>query len=67
MAAIEKEHQNPDNTVLFPITIDEAIMKTNIPWAASFRRSRHILDFTKWERPEEYQKALEKLLKDLNK
>jgi uncharacterized protein YjbI with pentapeptide repeats len=67
MAAIEKEHQNPDRTVLFPIRIDEAIMETNIPWAASFRRSRHILDFTKWKRPEQYQKALEKLLKDLNK
>jgi hypothetical protein len=67
MAAIEKEHNNLEKTVLFPIRIDEAIMETSIPWAASFRRSRHILDFTQWKEPEQYQKALEKLLKDLNK
>jgi uncharacterized protein YjbI with pentapeptide repeats len=67
MAALEKEHNNPEKTVLFPIRIDEEIMETHTPWAASFRRSRHILDFTKWKEPEQYQKALEKLFKDLNK
>jgi uncharacterized protein YjbI with pentapeptide repeats len=67
MAAIEKEHQNSGKTVLFPIRIDDAIMETDIPWAASFRHSRHILDFSKWKDPEEYQKAFDRLLRDLNK
>jgi hypothetical protein len=35
------------------------------PWAADIRRSRHIGDFTGWQTHSAYQKAFERLLRDL--
>jgi hypothetical protein len=64
MAALEKEQHN-NKLVLFPITLDEMVMHTNLPWAASIRRTRHIGDFTDWKQHDEYQKALTRLLRDL--
>jgi hypothetical protein len=32
--------------VLFPIRLDDAVLKTNQPWASDIRRIRHIGDFT---------------------
>src|SRR6266567_568074 len=37
MAALEKEQQHP-KPVLFPIKLDELVMQTSLPWAASIRR-----------------------------
>jgi uncharacterized protein YjbI with pentapeptide repeats len=48
--------------VLFPIRVDEEVMKTEEAWAADIRRARHIGDFTGWEIPSRYSKALERLL-----
>jgi TIR domain/Pentapeptide repeats (8 copies) len=64
MAALEKEQQN-NKLVLFPIKLDEKVMKTNLPWAANIRRTRHIGDFTNWKHYDDYQKALTRLLRDL--
>ena len=36
-----------------------------MPWAVKLRDQRNIGDFRQWERLEEYQKALERLLRDL--
>lgn len=65
MAALEKEHQQPSKTVLFPIKLDNAVMETHLPWAANMRRTRHIGDFTCWKEHNEYQKGLKILLCDL--
>ena len=65
MAALEKEHQQPGKTVLFPIKLDKTVMETNLPWAANMRRMRHIGDFTRWKEHDEYQKGLSRLLRDL--
>jgi len=65
MAALEKERQPLGKTVLFPITLDNAVMETNLPWAANMRRTRHIGDFTRWKEHDEYQKGLSRLLRDL--
>lgn len=51
--------------VLFPIRIDDAVMKTDVAWAADIRRSRHIGDFRNWKSHDEYQNAFNRLLNDL--
>jgi hypothetical protein len=63
-AAIEREHRE-GRTVLFPIKIDEAVMESEQAWAAAIRRTRHIGDFTRWKDHDSYQKAFERLLRDL--
>jgi uncharacterized protein YjbI with pentapeptide repeats len=63
-AAYEEERIRK-TTVLFPLRIDDAVMDTNHAWAAKLRRSRNIGDFTNWKNHDEYQKAFERLLKDL--
>jgi hypothetical protein len=40
-------------------------MDTGAAWAASIRRQRHIGDFSKWKDHDFYQKAFDRLLKDL--
>ena len=64
MAALEKE-QDYQQLVLFPITLDEQVMQTNLPWDAHLRRSRHIGDFSAWKDHTAYQKAFTRLLRDL--
>jgi hypothetical protein len=63
-AAMEKE-QRQQREVLFPVRLDDAAMQTTQAWAAKLRRSRHIGDFTNWTDPQAYQKAFERLLRDL--
>jgi uncharacterized protein YjbI with pentapeptide repeats len=63
MAALEKEKQG--KTMLFPITLDDAVKDCTAPWAADIRRSRHIGDFRSWKNYDEYQKAFSRLLRDL--
>src|SRR5262249_4848568 len=62
--AFEREHRE-NRIVLFPIRLDDAVMKTNQAWAADIRRTRHIGDFTKWKEHGEYAKAFNRLLRDL--
>jgi hypothetical protein len=52
-------------TVLFPIRLDDAVMKTEEAWAADIRRTRHIGDFREWKDHDEYQKAFGRLMRDL--
>jgi hypothetical protein len=62
--AFEKERKQK-TTVLFPIRLDDEVMKTDQAWAADIRRTRHIGDFTKWKDHDPYQKAFDRLLRDL--
>ena len=63
-AAFEKEQKRRE-TVLFPVRIDDAAMETEVAWAAKIRRTRHIGDFRNWKDYDSYQKAFEKLMRDL--
>lgn len=63
-SAIEREHRE-GRTVLFPIKIDEAVVDSRQAWAATIRRTRHIGDFTRWKGHDSYQKAFDRLLRDL--
>ncbi|PWU11312.1 MAG: hypothetical protein C5B51_02905 [Terriglobia bacterium] len=63
-AAREREDRE-NRTVLFPIRIDDAVMDAALPWAADIRRTRHIGDFCGWKEHGAYQRAFERLLRDL--
>jgi len=40
-------------------------MDSGAAWAASIRRQRHIGDFSEWKDHDSYQKAFDRLLRDL--
>jgi uncharacterized protein YjbI with pentapeptide repeats len=63
--AMEKE-RSQKRIVLFPIRLDNTIMKIETGWAADIRRTRNIGDFRKWKDPDLYQRAFNRLLRDLN-
>jgi uncharacterized protein YjbI with pentapeptide repeats len=59
------EERARKEVVLFPVRIDNAVMSTAEPWARKLRDQRNIGDFRQWKKPAEYQKNLERLLRDL--
>jgi len=60
-----EEERKRKTTILFPIRLDSAVMDTDPAWAADIRRTRHIGDFTNWKDHDAYQKAFDRLLRDL--
>jgi hypothetical protein len=62
--ALEKE-RDKKRTLLCPIMVDKAVMSTNAAWARMIKNTRHIGDFSAWSDDAAYQKALERLLRDL--
>ena len=64
VAAREREDLE-GREVLFPVRLDDAVIDTTKAWAADVRRRWHIGDFTQWKHHDAYQKALERLLRDL--
>jgi hypothetical protein len=62
--ALAKERKE-QRTVLFPIRLDGAVMEMEGGWPALVRNTRNIGDFTRWKRRDTYQKALDRLLRDL--
>jgi TIR domain/Pentapeptide repeats (8 copies) len=63
-AAFDKEGKE-NRRVLFPIRIDEAITHVAVGWAAAIGRQRYIGDFRQWKDHDAYQKAFQRLLRDL--
>jgi uncharacterized protein YjbI with pentapeptide repeats len=51
--------------VLFPVRLDDAVIKTTEAWAGKLRGNRNIGDFRRWKDHDAYQKALERVLRDL--
>jgi hypothetical protein len=62
--AMERERRQK-RTVLFPIRLDDAVMKIESGWPADIRRSRNIGDFRRWKNHDTYRKSLNRLLRDL--
>lgn len=60
-----EEERKRNQTVLFPVRLDEIVMETDQSWAADIRRTRQIGDFSRWKDQDAYQKAFERLLRDL--
>jgi hypothetical protein len=59
------EERSRKEVVIFPIRIDNTVMSTAEPWAVKLRDQRNIGDFRQWKKPAEYQKSLDRLLRDL--
>jgi hypothetical protein len=62
--ALAKEREQ-ERVVLFPIRVDDTVMKINSGWPALIRNTRNIGDFKKWKNVDSYQKAFERLVRDL--
>ena len=60
--AREKEEKR---TVLFPVRVDEAVFDCPFDWATEIRHECNIGDFTRWKNHDNYQKAFNRLLRDL--
>lgn len=54
-----------DRDVLFPIRLDDSVMRINTGWPAHICRTRVIGDFRDWKSHESYQRELSKLIEDL--
>ena len=63
--AFDKERRKKKENVLFPIRLDDTVMRTKQAWASEIKRTRHIGDFTNWKDYDSYQIAFNKLLRDL--
>ncbi|GHO98860.1 hypothetical protein KSF_089080 [Reticulibacter mediterranei] len=63
-AALDKEREGKP-PVLFPVRLDDAVLTSSTSWAAHIQRSRHITDFSMWKQHDDYQRALTRLLHDL--
>jgi hypothetical protein len=62
--AFENE-QKEKRSMLFPVRLDDAVMKTDQAWAADIRRTRHIGDMSAWKDHDHYQAAFDRPLRDL--
>jgi hypothetical protein len=51
--------------VLFPVRLDDAVMNMAGGWPALIKNTRNIGNFTEWKDHDSYQKAFERLLRDL--
>jgi hypothetical protein len=63
-SCLERERRER-RIVPFPVRLDDAVMDTAEAWAASIRRQRHMGNFLKWKDHDAYQKAFERLIRDL--
>jgi hypothetical protein len=54
-----------DRKILYPIRVDDTVLKSTSGWATDLRAHRHIGDFTDWQNPTAYQEAFTKLLQHL--
>ena len=59
------EERTRKRLVLFPIRPDDTVMRTTGAWAGKLRDNRNIGDFRRWKNHDAYEKALERVLRDL--
>jgi hypothetical protein len=62
--ALERERKEK-RLILFPIRLDDAVMKVEGGWPALIRNTRNIGDFRKWKDHDDYHKSFAKLLHGL--
>jgi TIR domain-containing protein len=64
--ALDREHQQKGTYLLFPIRLDDQMLQTGKAWAIAVRQ-RYIGDFRQWTDDAMYQRALQRLLRDMHK
>jgi uncharacterized protein YjbI with pentapeptide repeats len=60
-----KEEDRRGEKVLFPLQLDDTMIKTGQAWATHIRYSRPVGDFTRWHERDAYQQSFSRLLQDL--
>jgi hypothetical protein len=60
-----KEEREQNCLKLFPIRLDSSVFKSQDDWAEKIQLRRHISDFSNWKDKSSYQKAFDRLLRDL--
>lgn len=64
-AALDREHQHPGTFLLFPIRLDDRVLRTSKAWAVAVRQ-RYIGDFRQWQDATAYQQAVQRLSRDIH-
>jgi hypothetical protein len=59
------EERDRKQVILFPVRLDDTVMQTPEAWARKLRDQRNIGDFRQWKEHDAYQKALNRLLRNL--
>ncbi len=59
-----KLEQERNQTILFPVRLDDAILGATVPGVERVRE-KHILDFRDWHNDSSYQRAFSRLVRDL--
>jgi hypothetical protein len=59
------EERKREQTVLFPVRLDDAVMGTQKAWALKLRENRNIGDFRQWRSHDQYQRTLDRVMRDL--
>ena len=62
--ALELKRNNKEITI-FPIRLDNEILKIKLGWANYLKNTLNIGDFTNWENKTSYKMSFQYLLKDL--
>jgi uncharacterized protein YjbI with pentapeptide repeats len=62
-----EEERKREQTVLFPIRLDDAVIETKEAWAGLLRRDRNIGDFRNWKDHDGYKRTFERVLCDLKR
>ena len=57
--------RKPKQTVLFPIRLDDAVIKTKEAWAGLVRRDRNIGDFRRWKDHDADKQSFARVVRDL--
>lgn len=63
-SAFEQERKQK-RRILFPIRLDNAVMKIDTGWPADIKRTRHVGDFRRWKEHDSYREAFDRLMRDL--
>lgn len=62
--ALAREERD-NKTILFPLRVDDAVMRSEDEWSQRLVRSKQIGDFTNWQIADEYRRAFSRLARDL--
>jgi hypothetical protein len=65
-SALSRERMDA-REVLFPVRLDDMILDVDSGWPSLIRNTRYIGDFSHWTSPAEYERSLDRLLRDLRR
>jgi hypothetical protein len=63
--ALQRERDDPDKTVLFPVRLDDEVFAVKKGWPSLISNTRNIGDFRAWKDHDGFKKGFKRLLKDL--